>query len=321
MKIFQILRKRRNSGFTLVEVIISCVLLGILILGMFSIVTPIISGVKNREQSANALMLAEAADMYINRSIQNAIYVAIFENAKPADMQQGAEGAKTIARSKQMEEMLEFINGSDNKDADGNEIYELKCIGIRWAYDAKSQRHKYMITNERVNKTTGAVDYSTNVPDTTNPGSPKSYLVFETIFYDDLFPKFGFDILETNVLDEDGNPVMEDDGVTPKMAEVPAIKTTLNVYRDAEMDELAPQTNNYVECINISRQQMSTEYKLFSKKGVKAGDGTYIADSATVFTHAESEFNDNEQPETYIYYITRKLKTANPTTPPASSTV
>lgn len=301
MKLIQLLKKRGKSGFTLVEVVISCVLLGILILGVFSVVTPIISGVKSREQSANALMLAQAAEMYIDRSIKNSVFVAIFENAKPDDM----AADQTIAKSKQMEEMLAFINNSDNKDAAGNDIYELKCIGIRWKYDAKSQRYKYMITSETVDKTTGAVDIS--------PSTSKSYDVFETCFYENLYPAFTFDIMETVVVDSDGNPTTD----PPTMQEVPAIKTTIDVYRDAEMENLAFQGPGYADLTNIKRQQATGFYKLFSKNGILNPDGTYEADTGTVL-HGDDEFDDTNRPETYIYYVTRKLKAT--TTPTPSST-
>ncbi len=313
MKLLRLLKKRGKSGFTLVEVVISCVLLGILILGVFSVVTPIISGVKSREQSANALMLGEAADAYINRSIKNSVFVAIFENAKPDDM----KADSTIPKSKQMEEMLAFINNADNKDAAGKDIYELKCIGIRWKYDAKSQQYKYMITSELVDKTTGAVDISS---------TSKSYDVFESCFYENLFPAFTFNIMETPVLGEDGNPTTD----PPTMQEVPAIKTTINVYRDADMDEMAFSGDGYADFTNIKRQQATGYYKLFSKKGILAADGTsYVDGTGTVLREApdpddESLSDAEKHLETYIYYVTRKLKaTTSPTpssTPPSSTT-
>ncbi len=307
MKLIRLLKKRGKSGFTLVEVVISCVLLGILILGVFSVVTPIISGVKSREQSANALMLGEAAEAYIDRSIKNSVFVAIFENGKPDDM----KADDKIAKSKQMEEMLAFINNADNKDAAGNDIYELKCIGIRWKYDAKSQQYKYMITNEIVDKTTGAVDIS--------PSTSKSYDVFETCFYENLYPEFTFDIMETVVVDEDGNPTTD----PPTMQEVPAIKTTVSVHRDADMQEMAFQGTGYADLTNIKRQQTTGFYKLFSKKGILNADGTYVADTETVLRAApdpddDSLSEEDKHLETYIYYVTRKLKAT--TSPAPSST-
>lgn len=303
MKLFRIPKRRKNGGFTLVEVIISCVLLGILILGVFSVVTPIISGVKSREQSANALMLAEAAQEYINRSIKNSVMVAIFENAKPDDMKEN----QAIPKSPQMDKMLAFIKGSDNKDALGNEVYELKCIGIRWKYDAKSQQYKYMLTNELVNKEKGTVDI--------DPLTTKSFDVFETCFYENLYPTFAFDIMETQVLDDDGNPVME--GGNPKMEEIPAIKMIINVFRDADMENMAVQNTDYTDFTNIRRGAMPNS-KLYSKKDTTDSEGN-VTEKGTVIRGAD-EFADDEHAETYIYYITRKLKATTPTTPSSSST-
>ncbi len=283
MKLIRLLKKRGKSGFTLVEVIVSCMLLGILILGVFSVVTPIISGVKTREQNANALMLAEAAEAYIDRSIKNSIFVAIFENAKPDDMKEG----EAIPESQQMKEMLSFINNADNKDAAGNDIYELKCIGVRWKYDAKSQQYKYMITSETVDKTKGIVDVA--------PSTSKSYSVFETCFYEKLFPIVIFDIMEADVLDEDGNPKKDVAGNNIKQ-EIPAIKTTIDVYRDPEMQELAFKGTGYADLTNIKRQANSDFYKLFSKKGMKDSDGKIVADTSTILREADS-FGEDEHPE------------------------
>jgi len=307
MKLIRLLKKRGKSGFTLVEVIVSCVLLGILILGVFSVVTPIISGVKSREQNANALMLAEAAEAYIDRSIKNSIYVVIFENAKPDDMKEGA----TIPESEQMKEMVSFINGPENKDAAGNEVFELKCIAVRWGEDKKSQRYKYMITSETVDKEKGIVD--------TAPTTSKSYNVFETCFYENLFPIFNFEIMKADVIDDEGNPVTDPATGDVLQQEIPAIKTTIDVYRDSELQELAFKGTGYADLTNIKRQSKNGSYKLFSKDGIKDADGNIVDGSSTVLREADS-FGEDEHPETYIYFITRKLKAITPTTPSSTST-
>ncbi|MCM1168242.1 MAG: type II secretion system GspH family protein [Ruminococcus sp.] len=308
MKFIRLLKKRGKSGFTLVEVVISCVLLGILILGVFSVVTPIISGVKSREQSANALMLAEAAEMYIDRSIKNSVFVAIFENAKPDDMKE--DGA--IPKSPQMAEMLAFINNSDNKDAAGNDIYELKCIAIKWEDDPKhysvldpttaAHSHKYMIYTETIDKTTGAVKSGTT-----------SYPVFEVGFYENLYPQFTFDnIFTVNVLNDDGTVKMKDGEPVTEDVEKLAVHTVINVYRDEAMTDVALIGDGYADLTNIKRQQTTGYYKLFSKNGMKDDDGNIIPDTGTVLTNT---FLENERPETYVYFVTRKLKATTSATP------
>lgn len=261
-KILRLLKKRNNRGFTLVEVIISCALLGILVIGMCGFVAPVLSQIKDREQNAHALMISEAMQAYINRSIKNSNYVAIFENVTRADMISTGD-AKDIDAVK---DMFEFVRKAENKD-----IYEIKCIGIRWLEDKKTNRHRYMLTNEYFSST----GYYLDAASTTR-------MVFDECFYDNSFPKVTLDILT-------------------KDSKNTAIKTIIDVYENQDLDKLDFEGIGYADLININNTKINQygTYKLYSK-----ADTTIRTADEFAADHAD----DNVMPDTYIYYITRKVK-------------
>lgn len=79
-KIKRLLKARNKSGFTLVEVIISCALLAILVLGIMTFVTPVLKMVSSGQKNARATMLAETVDTYISGILRTAKMVEVFEN-------------------------------------------------------------------------------------------------------------------------------------------------------------------------------------------------------------------------------------------------
>lgn len=267
-KILRLLKKRNNRGFTLVEVIISCALLGILVIGMCGFVAPVLSQIKDREQNAHALMISEAMQAYINRSIKNSNYVAIFENVTRADMASTGKAKDNDA----VKDMFEFVKKAENKD-----IYEIKCIGIRWLEDKKTNRHRYMLTNEYFSST----GYYLDVDSTTR-------MVFDECFYDNSFPKVTLDILT-------------------KDSKNTAIKTIIDVYENQDLDKLDFEGIGYADLININNSKINQygTYKLYSKT-----DTTIRTADKFAADHAD----DNVMPDTYIYYITRKVKVITTTT-------
>lgn len=80
LRIKRLLKVRNSSGFTLVEVIISCALLSILILGIMMFVTPVLKMVTSGQKNARATMLSETVDTYISGVLRTAKMVEIFEN-------------------------------------------------------------------------------------------------------------------------------------------------------------------------------------------------------------------------------------------------
>lgn len=81
-KIKRLLKTRNSSGFTLVEVILSCALLAILILGIMMFVTPVLKMVTSGQKNARATMLSETVDTYIAGVLRTAAVVEVFENVQ-----------------------------------------------------------------------------------------------------------------------------------------------------------------------------------------------------------------------------------------------
>ncbi|MDE6732858.1 MAG: prepilin-type N-terminal cleavage/methylation domain-containing protein [Oscillospiraceae bacterium] len=76
----RLLKARNSSGFTLVEVILSCALLSILILGIMMFVTPVLKMVTSGQKNARATMLSETVDTYIAGVLRTAKKIEVFEN-------------------------------------------------------------------------------------------------------------------------------------------------------------------------------------------------------------------------------------------------
>lgn len=294
-KILKLLKRRKNSGFTLVEVIISCALLGILIMGVLGMIVPVMSTIMSNEKNANALMIAEAAEAHIDRNIKNSVQVAVYTNAMISDFT-GASG-KAVA-SQSMKDMLDFLNDGDNR-----KIYDMKIIGIRWVEDRKNHQYKYMLTNltpKIKDDGSGFTSFAENP-------------VFESCFYDNLYPKISFEVMAYDE-HEDGDetkPITSTRNV--------AIRTTIDVYSDPEMKALSAQGKGYADFINIRTVAINRGdiYKLYSIVPGNDSMGNPIENPTQLRTDDEfkGEFGDTAHPETFIVYVTRKLKFVDTTTP------
>lgn len=85
----RLLKARNSSGFTLVEVILSCALLSILILGIMMFVTPVLKMVTSGQKNARATMLSETVDTYIAGVLRTARKIEVFENVNLASSNNG----------------------------------------------------------------------------------------------------------------------------------------------------------------------------------------------------------------------------------------
>lgn len=191
----RLLACRNKGGFTLSEMIISCALLGILMLGIVMFISPILDTVSSTNQSTRASNAAESIEYYISRSIRNAAYIAVFTDTNFPDVQSKAASTITDLRNK----------------ADSN--YSLKCISIRYAMDERSQTYKYFICNETVD---GSGALKSNSPPTADS------MVFDTCYFDSIYPKVSF----TRVHQE------QPDGSEKDM---PAVEINVEVYNDSQM--------------------------------------------------------------------------------------
>ena len=264
-------RRRKNSGFTLVEMVISCGLLGILVVGITLFIAPVMKSAASNEVNVRATLLAETVNNYISRSTRNALYVKVFTNADRAAAEK-ADGA--IATNKDLKTMQEFVNGCIDT-VNNQKVYELKCISFSWENDPQTQENKYMVMNE-----TFANSSSTKLNTTPIP-------VFENCFYEGLFPEFIVEQLEgTDVAPaESGSSSSSSDPDEKKP--VPAMKITTKVYNDQNMGSPEFIGVGYTEFGSIKNKTINAKgkYKFFLPEKLNGKD-TYNT--------------------TFIYYVVRK---------------
>lgn len=227
MKRFKRLRRflafRNKGGFTLSEVIISCALLGILMLGIVMFISPILETVNTTNASTRASNAAESIEYYISRSIRNAAYIAVFTDTNFTDVQSKASATITDLKNK----------------TDSN--YNLKCISIRYAMDEKSQTYKYFICSE-------TVESSGTLKSNATPSSDS--MVFDPCYFEGIYPK----VVLSRVKPE------QPDGSTKDM---PAVKIDVEVYGDSSMGntDLIFSGTGYTILRNIEISQQDKSLK------------------------------------------------------------
>lgn len=248
MRIYKRLFGRKpNGGFTLVEMIVSCALLGILAVGITAFVAPVMQTISDSKVNARASLLAETMEGYIRRSTVNSCYVKIFTNAKSSDVELNG----VVTTDTDLKAMKEFVGKAENK-----KIYDLRCIGIRW----DTVGNRYIITNETLSDAAGSVELQPS----------KTYKVFEDCFYKHLYPEVKFEQVTADVTttDASGNEVT-------KTEKVGALKTTVTVYTEQEHTNgvFTFQGVGYTDYINIRNKNINPTGKnvFYEIKSVNPG--------------------------------------------------
>lgn len=282
-RIKRLLACRRNGGFTLAEMVISCALLGILMLGIVMFVSPILDTVTSTNKSTRASNTAESIEYYISRSLRNAAYVSVFTDTNFEDLKTNASAISIIKN-----ELL------PKKDAN----YDLKCISIRYARDEKSDTYKYFICNE-------TVEPSGELKTNTTPSADS--MVFEPCYFDGIYPQ----VIMTQVMQE------QDDGSEKRM---PAIKIEVNVYDDPQMRKdggsgytgLVFSGTGYTILRNIELSQqdktLNQPFNIVSASPMGKELGTL-----PVSLGSGDPTKKSQEMETYIFYVERSLATGTPT--------
>lgn len=294
-KLKRLLRLRNSSGFTLVEVIIACALLGILILGMMGFITPVLTSVREKERNARAYMLSEAINTYISESIQYAYYIATFTGATSKDTYGSSAVIADLKYSG-----TEFSGSKDGclKDMktalDGKFPYEIKCIGFRWRQDQISGEWKLMVTNEKVED-----DF------TINPA--KSKLIFEECFYEKLYPTVTFLNYNSQKPDEVGTSVNTD--IAPGIGLVVDVYTTPNCYNvnsTAREEAIVSMRGTSYVGFSVMKSGILNKngyYKVIPNQQINTFDSASSKDSSKKYTQ---DGNTYYSPESFIFYALRK---------------
>ncbi len=292
MKRFKRLSKWRNSsGFTLVEVIVSTALLGVLVVGILLFMTPVFSMATSREVNGKAERAVTTMETYLSKTLRSSVYVKAFTNAAIDDVNQG-DGA--IYNDAELAVMQEFV-------AKRKDNYELRCISIRYVEDTNPRNnteggtpYKYMLYSETFNASTRKID------------TTKSQLIFDGCFYEDLYPTFTFERIQAD-FDADGNLIpnpLAEGAPEVKITLYPAIKLTFDIYGNEVMNEFdrVYRGVSFIELNNIKSLQLNDkgEYQIFETEQIRDG---------------------STSKDTFVFYVARKTGTvvASPT-PPDSET-
>lgn len=203
-------RRLKNSGFTLVEMIVSCGLLGILVLGVTAFIGPVLRTVGENEENVRAKLLTQTIDDFVTRSTRDSYYIAIFTNKDRADAYDGG----TVAEDENLKKMKAFVDKN-------NDVYEFKCMSYTWAEDPQSNEYKYMLMTEKFKSASTAIEN-------------KPVPVFEYCFYDGLFPQITIEPVMVNKLTSDSSEESAESG-EEKTKVAAAIKSTYTVYTDQKM--------------------------------------------------------------------------------------
>ena len=198
-KLIRFFKKRRNGGFTMVEMIVSVVLLAILLGGMTLMITPILRSFSDTKRDLVAENVSTCIQTYISTSMQDATNVVIFANTN-------YDSIKTAANDK--------INGLKSfcktQTSDAKNAYTLQCISLK--YDTTDNR--YYLYNEE-----------SDLNDSVNPLKGTSNLAFSECLYNDLY--YSLSIYKALDLDKNDGTRMND------TAEI-----TISTYSDVAMSNL-----------------------------------------------------------------------------------
>lgn len=290
-------RWRNSSGFTLVEVIVSTALLGVLIIGILLFMTPVFSLAGSSETNTKANRFATTLELYVSKSLRSSVYIKAYTGAKISDVNSNSGAIYTDADFQSMKDFV--VANSTN--------YELRCMSIRYVEDTNPRNsstgdtaYKYMLYNDKIDTSKYFLDES------------KSELVFDECFYEDIYPQFAFEVkpvyfdengavIDTTApditLDADGKPD------TAKLTLYPAIEMNIDVYEEEKMEEYSRVFKglSYIEANNIKSLQLNSKgtYKIYLPKEVT--DGTTNKDI-------------------YIFYVARKAGVVVGSSTTASST-
>ncbi len=169
LKLKRLLRARNKSGFTLVEVIISCSLLAILVLGIMSFVTPVLKMLSSGQKNARATMLAETLDTYISGVLRTASVVEVFENVPIAAP--STSNLSMASYGSGITNINTFMATDDNSDK-----YEVRALGIITKNEGDLNRQGVRVYNMDVDQSTFAAKM------------PTASLAFHDLMFEGLYP-------------------------------------------------------------------------------------------------------------------------------------
>lgn len=282
----RLLKKRNSAGFTLIEMIVAVLLLGILVVGIMTFASPIFNMMKTNQKSARATMLAEAIDVYITGCLRYAVRAEVFTNA---DLVDAKDHGMADDSSGGMLNLTIFMQAGDNASK-----YEVRCLGITWMDEGSTNKKKLMLTNCLVDPDMG---HKLKILDVQK--------VFDDSMYHNLYPRIEFSTFKLQ--DNTGAPLSDKANGYKITSKIFASPECYNVAlgdagRDATPESFKGAT--YVECFNMlkgdgSPYPASEVVKMFA-----------TTDGALTYRDMSRDYSEGSNtyyyPDTFIYYIVQK---------------
>lgn len=303
--------KRNSAGFTLVEVVVSMALLGVLLVGVFGFVAPLLANVVEKQQDARAVMLMEAVDSYITNSLRNAKYVKIIANVNPYNLPDSSNADWTQAKD-DLKAMASAVTGSGGED-------EMHCISFRWLPTGIYDEYKMVLVQENVKVTGGSITVDKTL----------SKEVMGDAIYDKLYIVPRFEMIDNNIPDSSnpsgfkygaGDPELHNVGianVTRVFKSPDCYSTSASnrrsshiAYEGQSFNSLATISSQFVNKFdNTSKEYKYKAYDMYDAFTYTDGvaTGGYDTTGANSVIWNDDSGSPHYYPETYIFYVSRDL--------------
>lgn len=291
--------KRNNAGFTLVEVVVSIALLGIMLIGVLGFTAPLLANVAEKQQDAQAVMLMEAVDSYITNSLRNAKFLKIIANVNMNDTA-FLGTPEWAAADNDIREMAKAAAASGGED-------ELHCISFRWRPTGGLGERKLVLMQETVTcQTNGSYTLSATPTE-----------VMGDAIYNKMYIVPQFEMISSNPANP-GDPKTHNIGI----ANVTRVYKNGDCYSTSYSNRRASsfayegQSFNALTVISsqfVNRYDNGYKYKAYdlfdaftyNANGVQIGGYSTAGAASEIWT--DDAGNEYYYPETYIFYVARNL--------------
>lgn len=312
----RLFKKRRNSGFTLIEVIISCALLGILVFGVFAFASPIMNLINTGKKSARATALAETIDTYIVGTLRNSIRTVVIKNTS---FERIHSQSVVYENPLELRPIYDFMCATDLSGIPNAAKYEVRCLGICWVTDKSSPLYssaneesanpkKQMLINIKLKNifAPGSANSGALMPEADNLNINNSSRgvadkVFDDSLYNGLYPVINVETFKAK--DVAGNETATNANGYKITADIYSRINCYNTISQAERDSTPRSFRgvSYVEFINPdpNKDPVARDVAILNdtQSTIDANKGTrqYAANGASYY-----------YPDTYIYYVVPK---------------
>lgn len=282
----RLLKARNSSGFTLVEVILSCALLSILILGIMMFVTPVLKMVTSGQKNARATMLSETVDTYIAGVLRTAKKIEVFENIEFSSSSSGDLDLSSYGSG--IGNISTFMSEGEN-----SANYEVRALALVCKDEGAITSQGVRLYNAKVDPSTLKLEASSIKP----ANQALNDLMFEGLYATIFLENFAEQ-------DEDGNDVSTN---------AKGYKISTVVYNDTKCYDLTQDVRDksiqafmgvtFFQTLNISAgEDLST---IIDPYGYDPANRN-TAVQAAMDTHGEAAEGKLFYPATIIYYVAPK---------------